>query len=299
MSEVAPSVGGGAPTLRLVAAAPRLGTPAAATLLLRRVLRASQDRDPLRLQAQLDLAASVLGLARCLDEIVAPAMRHLHRLVATGERDAGQELMAREAVRSWLTRRGSSAPSPHGNRSILLACGPRDRDMIGLESLGLLLREGRTACRVLGARVSTFDLTIAALAGEAAGVVVLSDEDRGRPHAVLALRAVDALGIPVFFAGTAFRPQHRRRYVPGRYLGTTLAGACALLINAMARLEPEPLSDKNSHAGRPRISARRIGDRRQGPDAPGRERFSAVTAGAVAPGPAAKPAPAGAPSGSC
>ena len=235
MSEVAPSVGGGAPIDQAQLAGPSgLGAEAFAAQLLRRVLQASQDLDPIELQAKLDLATSVLGLARCVDEVVTPATRHLRRLLATGQNDAGHHLMATEAVRSWLNYRGSFAPAPQKMGPILLACGPRDRDTVGLESLALLLRFHRWPCRVLGARVSTFTLTIATQAADAVGVVVMSTESRGLQQAVAALLAVDALGIPVFFAGNAFEPEHSRRQLPGRYLGTRMGGACTQLIDTLA-----------------------------------------------------------------
>ena len=107
--------------------------------------------------------------------------------------------------------------------------------------MALLLRFERWPCRVLGARVSTFTLTIAAQAAEAVGVVVMSTENRGLPHAVAALLAVDALGIPVFFAGNAFEPEHSRRQLPGRYLGTRMGGACTQLIDMLVpALERRP-----------------------------------------------------------
>jgi hypothetical protein len=227
VSEAAPSVGGSAPAGQVDAEAP-------AAQLIRRVLRAAQDLDPLGLQAQLDLGAAVLGLTRCVDEIVILATQELRRMLAGGLCDAAQQLMATEAVRTWLNHRGSFAPSPQEIGPILLACGPRDRDTVGLESLALLLRFQRWPCRVLGARVSTFTLTIAAQAAGAAGVVVMSTEGRGLPQAVAALLAVDALGIPVFFAGNAFEPEYSRRQLPGRYLGTRMGGARTQLIDTLA-----------------------------------------------------------------
>jgi len=249
LSEVAPAVGGGATTgrrqvgetaeVRNEATAARTEataarTEATAARLIRRVMQASQDLDPLGLQAQLDLAAAVLGLARCVDEIVAPATRQLRRLLATGQRDAAQDLMATEAIRSWLNYRGSFAPLPQEGGPIVLACGPRDRHLVGLESLALLLRFQRWPCRVLGARISTFTLTMAAQSADATGVVVISTESRGLPHAIASLRAVDALGIPVFFAGNAFQLERHRRQLPGRYLGSRMGGACTLLMNTLA-----------------------------------------------------------------
>ena len=147
----------------------------------------------------------MLGLARCIDEIVMPATRQLRERVATGQLDATQGVMATEAIRTWLNHRGLFAPAPRPIGPILLACGPRDRQLVGLESLALLLRFQRWPCRVLGARVSTFTLTVAAQAADAAGVVVMSTENRARQHAVDSLRAVEAIGIPVFFGGRRLR----------------------------------------------------------------------------------------------
>ena len=234
MSEVAPSVGGGAPIGRdRQPQTAGFGAEAFAAQLIRRVLKASQDLDPIELQVQLDLATSVLGLARCVDDIVTPATRQLRLLLATGQRDAGQNLLATEAVRTWLNHRGSFAPSPLAIGPIVLACGPRDLQIVDLESLALLLRFRRWPCRVLGARISPFTLTIAARAADATGVVVSSTNSRGRPYAVASLEAADALDIPVFFAGDAFEPEDSRRQLPGRYLGPVIGDACTLLINTL------------------------------------------------------------------
>jgi hypothetical protein len=232
VSEPAPSVGGSAATGQaLVAGAV---AEAFAAQFIRRVLSATRDLDPLELQAQLDLAVGDLGLARCVDEIVIPLTQGLRGLLGTGQRDAAQQLMATEAIRTWLNHRGSFAPPPRETGPILLACGPRDRDTVGLESLGLLLRFERYPCRVLGARVSKFNLTIAAQAARAAGVVIICTESRGLSHAVAALLAVDALGIPVFFAGNAFEPEHARRRLPGLYLGTRTGVASTQLVETLA-----------------------------------------------------------------
>jgi hypothetical protein len=142
--------------------------------------------------------------------------------------------MAAEAVRAWLNHRAAFAPTPREIGPVLLACGPRDRDTIALEALALLLRFQRWPCRVLGARVPTFTLTIAAQAADAMGVVVISTESRNQRQAIGSLRAVDDLGIPVFFAGDAFASQHPRTDKPGQFLGTSIEGACTLLIKTLA-----------------------------------------------------------------
>jgi hypothetical protein len=233
LSEAAQSVGGGAAIghSRMTHTG---AVEAAAGQLLRRVLQASQDLDPLEIQAQLDVAAKVLGLAGCLDEIVLPATRQLRQLLTAGQRDGTQDRMATEAVRTWLNHRGAFAPAPPAIGPIVLACGPRDRDTIMLESLALLLRFRRWPCRVLGARVPTLTLTVAAQAANATGVVVISADVRNQCPAVGSVLAVDALGIPVFLAGNAFGPENLPMTLPGRYLGTSLEDACTLLIESLA-----------------------------------------------------------------
>jgi len=233
MTEVASSVGGGATADRIqIEKSPGSGTEPFAAQIVRRVVTASDDLDPIGLQAQLDLAAAVLGLARCVDEVVIPATRQLNGHLTPG-RVTDQDAIATESVRTWLNHRGLFAPAPQQIKPMVLACGPRDRQLVALESLALLLRFQRWPCRMIGARVSTFALTVAVQATDAAGVVVMSTENRARLHAVDSLRAVEALGIPVFFAGDAFELERNRREVPGRYLGTGMERACSLLISAL------------------------------------------------------------------
>jgi hypothetical protein len=235
LSEAARCVGGGA-AIGNSQVAPTAGgsVEAPEAQHLQRVLQASENLDPLGIQAELELAAKALGLARCVDEIVQPAMRQLHDLQAMGQYDEAHRRMAAEAVRTWLNHRAAFAPKPREIGPILLACGPRDRDTISLESMALLLRFHRWPCRILGARVPTFTLTIAAQAADATGVVVISTESRNQRQAIVSLRAVDDLGIPVFFAGDAFASEHPRTERPGRYLGTSIEGACTLLMDSLA-----------------------------------------------------------------
>lgn len=235
----APTVEGGAANAqgpRPGASGP--GTESGAAQLTRRIVQAAQDPDPAGIQGQLDRAASSFGPAWCVDEILIPATRQLRRMVATGRRDIVQELMATESIRAWLSHRCSFAPPPQEIGPILVACGPRDPDLVGPEALALLLRLRRWPCRVLGARTSTFHLTIAAQASDATAVVVFSTERRGRSPAILSLRAVDERLFPVFFAGRAFHSQRRRRHLPGRFLGPNLQQATDLLIGILAPMEP-------------------------------------------------------------
>lgn len=234
MSEAAPSVGGGAtidgdPAEQTTGS----GVEAISTPFVGRIVQSSADLDPVGLQAQLDLATAVLGLTPCVDEIVTPAVQHLRRLLKAGQRDAAQDRMATEAIRTWINRRASLAPPPLEIGPVLLACGPRDPHAVDLETLALLLRFRRRPCWMLGARVSTFTLTIAAQAADATGVIVLSAEARGLAAAIDSLRAVDALGVPLFYAGSAFEPEPVRWQLPGLYLGSRWGSACDQVIDTL------------------------------------------------------------------
>jgi hypothetical protein len=235
VTEAAPFVGGGAASGRNHGQPrpdARVGVSTAS--FIRGILQAAEAFDPLGLRVQLDLAAADLGLAVCVDEIVMPVTQELRRSPATGMRHGSQGLMATEAIRGWLSHRGSFAPRPAATGAIVLACAPREREVVGLESMALLLRYERWPCWLLGARTSTFTLTIAAQAADAAAVVVMAIDRRGLRQAIASVRAVDELGIPVFSAGDAFEPELSRRDMPDRHLGAGIGRACDLLVGTLA-----------------------------------------------------------------
>jgi len=234
VSEAAPFVGGGAATdHRESAAHTDLAAEPLAAQILRSMLRAARLLDPVEVQEQLDQAAATFGIARCVDDIVMPATRRLSRLLASGEQTTAQHLLAIESLRTWLSHRSSFAPAPLSIGPIVLACGPRDRDTVGLESLALLLRFRRVPCRVLGARVTPFTLTIAAQAADAMGVVIMASDVRRLPQAVVSLRAAHCLNVPVFFTGPAFALEVNRLDLPGQYLGVRLDRGCTIVIDTV------------------------------------------------------------------
>jgi methanogenic corrinoid protein MtbC1 len=211
-----------------------LGEQGPAQDLIHRILAATEQLKPTDVRAGLDAAAAELGLAACVDSVLLPAMRQVGVWWAVGHCDVIQEQMATEAVRAWMDRRSSLAPTPFRPRPILLACGPSDLHTIGLESTALLLRYRGWPCRVLGARTPTATLAAAALASAVAGVVVVSHLATGRLRAVESIRAVDELGIEVFYAGNAFSRPRSRRGVPGHYLGGGIEAACEQLTQVLA-----------------------------------------------------------------
>lgn len=193
------------------------------------ILAASLRSDPTAMRAHLDHARSELGLASCLDDVLLPAMQQIGLWWATGRCDVQSEQVATETARAWLETLLVHAPSPGPTKAIVLACGPTDLHTIGLEALTVLLRYRRRACRLLGARVDVEALLVAVETSDASAVVVVSHLSSGRQRAVGAIRACNARGTPVFYAGNAFTTPRNRRNIPGTYLGTRLDAARKLI----------------------------------------------------------------------
>ena len=217
-----------------------LGGQGPAQDLIHQILGAAERLDAASIRARLDEATATLGLAACIDDVLLPAMRQIGTWWAVGRCDVVQERMATEAVLAWLDRRGAFAPAPTRPRPILLACGPSDLHTIGLESTAVLLRYQGWPCRVLGARTPTVTIATAARATPVAGVIVVSHLATGRLRAVESIRAINDVGIDVFYAGNAFFTPRSRRGVPGRYLGVGIDDACAQLTRALTPTDPGP-----------------------------------------------------------
>lgn len=193
------------------------------------ILLAATRSDPRAVQEQLTLANTVLGLARCLDDVLMPAMQQIGQWWATGRCDVDQEHLTTEATRAWLETLTASAPPPADSAPIVLACGPSDLHTIGLEALATLLRYDRHACRVLGARTPVEAVVTALHASSADAVVLVSHLSNGRARAIESIRAANLAGALVFYAGNAFTTPRSRRNLPGTYLGTRLEQATHLI----------------------------------------------------------------------
>jgi hypothetical protein len=196
------------------------------------LLRASALKDPTGVRAQLDGAVEVVGIGRCVDDVLLPALRQIGLRWSRGVLDIETERMTTETVRGWLEGLTLSAPEPDEIAPLILACGPRDRHSIGLEALSVLLRHGRRSCRLLGSRASSRSLTTAVRANQPSGVVVVSHLRASRPGAAQSLRAVVATDpqVAIFYAGNAFTSIRLRRNLPGTYLGLHLQTARDFLL---------------------------------------------------------------------
>ncbi|MCW2495913.1 B12-binding domain-containing protein [Jatrophihabitans sp.] len=198
------------------------------------ILAASERLDPAAVRAELAAAHASLGLAACLDDVLMPAMQQIGLWWQSGRCDVGQEHLTTEAARAWLESLVPYAPAPASSVPVVLACGPTDLHTIGLEALGLLLRYRGQPCRLLGARTSVTALVTAIQVSQARAAVLVSHLNSGRQRAIQALRAVDDLGVAVYYAGNAFGSPRSRRGLPGTYLGDRLDDACSLVLAATA-----------------------------------------------------------------
>jgi DNA-binding transcriptional MerR regulator len=206
-----------------------LGLSGPAADFIARFLRASSQLDAHAIRTHLDAAHRALGLGACIDDVLLPAMQQIGEWWQTGRCDIEQERLSTEVTRAWLDSLTMLAPAPTHDAPIVLACGPTDLHTMGLEALGLMLRNRHWACRQLGARTPVPALRTAVLASGAAGVVIVSHLSTGRHRAVQSMRAVDELGISLFYAGNAFGAPRSRARLPGQYLGLRLQDACELI----------------------------------------------------------------------
>ncbi len=198
------------------------------------LLDASDRLDPEQVRLVLDDSVAALTLDVTIDSVLMPAMRQVGLRWETGRCDVAQEHMTTEAVRGWLSRMASFAPAPATEQPVVLACGPRDLHTLGVEALAVLLAYRGRPCRVLGARTPVATLVTAATATSAAAVVVVSHLSVGRRPATEAVVAVDAVGVPVFYAGNAFMFPRSRLGLPGIFLGESLGAAAALIDTTLA-----------------------------------------------------------------
>jgi hypothetical protein len=180
----------------------------------------------------LTAAHGSLGMAACVDDVLMPAMQQVGFWWQTARCDIEVEHLATETARSWLNSQLQAAPRP-SRGPILLTCGPTDMHTIGLEALAVLLRERGVACRLLGDRASTLQVTTAIEVNRPKSLVIVSHLASGRRRAIMTIDAAVALQVPVFYAGNAFSSVRSRRSIRATYLGTHLGDARNILTAAL------------------------------------------------------------------
>jgi len=205
---------------------------------INQILVGAEQRDSKTIRALLDDARESMSLGAAIDEVLMPALRQIGAWWEIGRCDVPQERILTETSRGWLAQLTAFMPLDTYEPPILLACGPRDMHTVGLEALAALLAEQRRGSRVLGAQTSELTLVTATRATAAAAVVVVSQLRTHRRVAVESLRAADATGTPVFYAGNAFAFEGDRRDVPGTYLSDTFSVATRTILNSLHASTP-------------------------------------------------------------
>ena len=224
--------------------------PAVHPAALPAILLAVQGFDLGRIVDVLDAEADRGGLDVVVDEVVFPALRTVGTYWAHGSFSVTHEHLFTAAATRWLYARlsGQRLPEPtshQGRRPIVLAAGPEDLHVIGLDCLELLLAaRGVTVCN-LGALVPTEALVATARGIDAAAAVVCSHADptaASATSATASLHAAHAAGLAVYYAGSSFDSPFVQRRIPGLALSHSVADSAELL----ARLVAGPLSDNRA-----------------------------------------------------
>ncbi|GAB2583619.1 B12-binding domain-containing protein [Microlunatus antarcticus] len=210
--------------------------PSAPLSAIPALLVAVRAMDPSRVVAILDEAVGRHGIDLTVDEVVFPALRVVGTFWANGSLDLAHEHLLSSAVTRWVYARLERQEVRRGGR-ILLAAGPEDLHVLGLDCLELLLAvRGVEVCN-LGGRVPPGSLVVAARSAGAAAVVVCSHNPTVTTQAVGAVRAVAQAGFPTYYAGSSFASQFVRQHSPGDPLDAPLSVSADLLVRRHTRAE--------------------------------------------------------------
>jgi MerR family transcriptional regulator, light-induced transcriptional regulator len=197
------------------------------------ILDASDRLDVRTIAQTLDQAAAELGLGRCMDDVLCPAMRQVGLRWQSGRCDVDQERLATQAVCAWLDKLAADAPQPADSRVVVLASGPRDLHTVGLRAFAVLLKYRGLRCYRTATGTSSADMVDAVKHLGCHVVVVVSHLHSARQQAIRCMRALDKAGTEVFYAGNAFAAARSRRGAPGNYLGIRLQEASSVIQNTL------------------------------------------------------------------
>ena len=192
------------------------------------ILVAVRAMDASRIIRVLDETVERYGFDITLDETVFPALRVVGTFWASGTLDVAHEHLLSSAVTRWVYARLQRL-EVHREGSILLAAGPEDRHVLGLDCLELLLAQRGVQVCNLGGQIPTTSLIFAAEAAHAAAVVICAHNPTVASQAVDAVKSVAAAGFPTYYAGSSFASQFVRQHTPGDPLDAPLSVSADLL----------------------------------------------------------------------
>ena len=209
-----------------------LDPPAAVAALIDQFLVAAAQLNPDAIRAAVDRAATELGVGRCIDEVMLPALRQVGTWWAAGACDAEPEKLAVKVIREWMARRRTLVPTAEHPRGVLLVGGPDDVHSVGAEALALMLRTAGWRCRLLTTHMRTEQLPAITRTLQPDAVVVVGNVTTGRRNATASIRALHEGGYRTYYAGSAFASPSTRRAIPGTYLGNSINEAAHTILAA-------------------------------------------------------------------
>jgi methanogenic corrinoid protein MtbC1 len=205
--------------------APDLTTP---TTAVSAILVAVRALDPAAILAVLDEAADHHGLDVAVDDVVFPALRVVGSHWFTGALDVAHEHLLSSTVTRWVYGR-LDQQEVHRRGRIVLAAGPHDQHVLGLDCLELLLAHRGVEVLNLGAQIPIESLVLAATQADAVAVVVCAHNSTATTQAVRAVKAAAAAGFGVYYAGSSFESRFVRQHTPGQPLDGPLSVTASLL----------------------------------------------------------------------
>lgn len=200
------------------------------------LVSAARTLDGRRIRERLERTADTLGLDAAVDDVLLPALRLIGGQWASGTLDIAGEHLLTTVTSSWLGGLHARQPEPAYAHPVLLTCGPQDLHSLGLECMVALLGARGVDCLSLGARTPTRSVLAAVGTVRPAAVVVASHSRTGSALAATrTVRAVAALGVPVYYAGASFGTVESREGLPGTHLGHRLAEAADQVVAGSLR----------------------------------------------------------------
>ena len=202
--------------------------PSTTTAAVSAVLVGVRSLNPWAIGAVLDEVADRCGLDVTVDEVVLPSLRVVGSHWFTGALDVAHEHLLSSAVTRWVHGR-LEQQHLHRRGRIVLAAGPHDLHVLGLDCLELLLAHRGVEVLNLGAQTPVESLVLAATESEAVAVVVCAHNSSVTTQAVRAVKAAAAAGFGVYYAGSSFESRFLRQHTPGQPLDGPLSVTASLL----------------------------------------------------------------------
>jgi methanogenic corrinoid protein MtbC1 len=204
----------------------------------RAIVRAAAGYDELALVAAIADAASSLGMAGALDQVLMPGLRRVGSAWEDETIESSNEHFATEVVRREISRWIADSPAVEaGAPTVVLACPEDERHDLGLLGLALLLKRKGFRVVYLGADVPAADVARAVQDLRPQAVCIAAVLPGSVASAARALRAL-ATGRQqprLFVGGPALATSDAEAGLPAVRLPQSLADAAEVIVNSIRK----------------------------------------------------------------